>query len=57
MSWEEEEEDGWAEGSITFRRNRRLADGEEGDMRIAREQTKTRPLNGWKGLRKARGPW
>lgn len=42
---------------ITFRRNRRLADGEERDMRIARGQTKTRPLNGWKGLRKARGPW
>ena len=41
---------------ITFKRNRRLVDGEEADMRIARKQAKTGPLNGWKGLREARGP-
>lgn len=41
---------------ITFRRNRKLVDGEEADMRIARKQAKTGPLNGWKGLREARGP-
>ena len=41
---------------ITFRRNIKLVDGEEADMRIARKQAKTGPLNGWKGLREARGP-
>lgn len=30
---------------ITFRRNIRLEDGEERDVRIARKQTKTRHLN------------